>query len=232
MAFALFLCAPALHGQVLLSLLFGESLNTGKVEFGLDGGINVASLHGIDEAQGHLIWNLGFYFDIKLSDPAWMFHTGVIVKSTLGAEHVPVYRLNDALLDSSFKGGSVTTTLNYFDVPVMLKYKFENDFYLEGGAMFGLMYGATDEFVNSVKEDDDLRYDRSVRDAYHPLDAGIIVGAGYRLFGKDGINIGVRYYYGLVDIYIDDTTPGQFNRSLYLTVGIPIGAAKDAEGQK
>jgi hypothetical protein len=38
-----------------------------------------------------------------------------------------------------------------------------------------------------------------------------------------GMNIGIRYYYGLVDIMIDDTKPNQFNRSLYFTVGIPIG---------
>jgi hypothetical protein len=97
--------------------------------------------------------------------------------------------------------------------------------------MFGLMYGATDEFVNSVHEENDLRYDRSVRESYHPLDAGIVVGAGYRLFGKDGINVGVRYFYGLVDIYIDDSTPGRYNRSIYLTVGIPIGADMDSESK-
>jgi len=40
------------------------------------------------------------------------------------------------------------------------------------------------------------------------------------------MNLGVRYYRGLVDITIDDTTPDQYNSSLYLSVGIPIGAGK------
>jgi hypothetical protein len=78
----------------------------------------------------------------------------------------------------------------------------------------------------------DLAYERNVKDAYHPLDAGMMIGAGYRLLGGDGINLGVRYYYGLVDTSIDDSTPNQYNRSLYFTVGIPIGAGNNSDGDK
>jgi hypothetical protein len=60
----------------------------------------------------------------------------------------------------------------------------------------------------------------------------MMIGAGYRLLGGDGINLGVRYYHGLVDTYIDDSTPNQYNRSLYFAVGIPIGAGNDSKGDK
>jgi hypothetical protein len=46
------------------------------------------------------------------------------------------------------------------------------------------------------------------------------------------MNLGVRYYLGLVDITIDDTTPDQYNSSLYLSIGIPIGAAKAREREE
>ena len=36
------------HGQVLIALLFGDKLNTGKIEFGLDGGLNLASMGGVE----------------------------------------------------------------------------------------------------------------------------------------------------------------------------------------
>lgn len=220
------LVRPA-DSQVLISLLFGDELNTGNIEFGLDGGVNWNTLGGVDGGGSLPAWNLGFYFDIRIADSSWMLHTGVIVKSTMGAECVPLYPLGDAGLDSSFAGGSVTKRFNYFDVPVMLKHRFANNVYVEGGMMAGLLYGATDEFVNSVSEEDDLSYERDVRDAYHPLDAGIVVGAGYRLMGGDGLNLGVRYYYGLVDVRVDDAGPAELNRSLYLTLGIPIGAGGD-----
>jgi len=211
------------NSQVLIALIFGDALNTGNVEFGLDGGFNWSTLDGVPGATMLPIWNLGFYFDIKLDDPAWMIHTGVIVKSTMGTKNSPLYSLNDRNLDSAFAGGSVTTKLSYFNVPIMMKYRFPNNIYVEGGGMLGLMYGAKDEFVNSVQEDEDLSYERNVKNAYHPLDGGLMIGAGYRLLGGDGMNLGIRYYYGLVDVHIDDSGPSQFNRAIYLTLGIPIG---------
>lgn len=229
---AILLFSRTADAQVIISLLFGETLNTGKVEFGLDGGLNLASIHGIDGAKNLKAWNLGFYFDIKLNNPSWMIHTGVIVKSTLGARNVPLYTLSDGNLDSAFSGGSVATKLQYFNVPIMLKYRFRNNFSVEGGVVVGLLRKASDEFTNTVQEEDDLAYERNVKDAYHPLDAGMMIGAGYRLLGGDGINLGVRYYHGLVDTRIDDSTPNQYNRSLYFTVGIPIGAGNDSKGDK
>ena len=35
-------------GQVLISLLLGDKLNTGQIEFGLDGGLSLSNLHGVD----------------------------------------------------------------------------------------------------------------------------------------------------------------------------------------
>ena len=99
--------------------------------------------------------------------------------------------------------------------------------------MLGLLYNASDKFTNTVQESEDLQYQLKTRDAYHPLDAGMMVGVGYRLLGGNGMNLGIRYYYGLVDILIDDSTPGQYNRAWYFSVGIPIGAGKPAnEGKK
>ena len=227
LALTLLLSSYKADGQVLIALVFGEALNTGKIEFGLDGGVNLVSLDGIDQAMSLTTWNLGVYFDIKLADPSWMIHTGVIVKSTMGTDNAPLYPLGDANLDAALSGGRVVTKLQYFNVPIMVKHKFPNNFFIEGGVMLGLLYGATDEFTNTVKEEDDLTYERNVKSAYHPLDAGMMVGVGYRLLSGDGINLGVRYYYGLVDVYIDDLTPGRYNRSVYFTVGIPIGAGSD-----
>jgi hypothetical protein len=223
---ALLVSASQARSQVLISLIFGEYLNTGRVEFGLDGGVNFASMGGIDKPKTNSLFDLGFYFDIKLfkDDPAWMLHTGVIVKSTMGTKNAPVYLVNDPFVDSTFKGGSVTTELSYFNVPIMLKYAFPSRFYLEGGVMAGLFYNGTDYFLASVKENEDLSYQRNVKKEYHPLDFGLIGGAGYKFFGTDGVYLGVRYYYGLIDVQISDAGPSRFNRSVYLTLGIPIGA--------
>lgn len=225
--FAGLIAVPA-QSQVLISLLLGDNLNSGKVEFGLDGGVNLSNQSGLSQSKMLSSFNLGFYFDIKLKQTPWMVHTGVIVKSNVGAAGLPVYSLNDTDLDNAFVGGSIERKLSYFHVPVMMKYNFTNHFFVEAGPQLGLLYKAYDEFTNTV-QGDDLMYRNEIRDGFHRLDAGITTGVGYRLMGGNGMNLGVRYYYGLVDVVIDDTGAAVANRSLYFAVGIPIGAGKARE---
>ncbi len=85
------------------------------------------------------------------------------------------------------------------------------------------MYNGYDTFIKSVQSEDDLQYEVKVKDQYHPLDAGIAVGAGYRLLSGDGINLGVMYYQGFIDVRIDDSSPAEYNNAIYLNIGIPIG---------
>lgn len=222
-------CSQAANAQVLIALLLGDTLNTGKIEFGVDGGLNLASMNGLDPSGNLTAFNLGFYFDIKFKDPRWMLHTGVIVKSLMGADHMPVYPLNDPDLDSAFSGGSVTRKLSYFNVPIMMKYRTKKQLYVEGGLQLGLLYKAADVFKNDVLESEDLTYKLDIEDQYYKLDAGFVVGVGYRLLRGNGMNVGLRYYYGLVDVTKDDSIPGLYNRSIYFTVGIPIGAGKSSK---
>ena len=225
----LFFASASVQSQVLISLVFGDKLNSDKIEFGLDGGLNMANLSGIDPSSFANNFNLGFYFDLKLKNPSWMVHTGVIVKSTMGAKGLAVYSLDDEDLDNSFAGGSVERRLGYFNVPILMKYKFSNKFFAEAGPMLGLMSKSKDVFTKEISDKEDLSYEKKIRDLYHPLDAGLMLGIGYRLMGGNGMNLGVKYYYGLVDVEIDDTGADVRNRSLYFTVGIPIGKGPKPE---
>jgi hypothetical protein len=222
----LFSCTVS--GQVLISLLLGDKLNSGKIEFGLDGGVNFASLRGLDDSNSNARFNLGFYFDIKIKND-WMFHTGVIVKSTMGADDIKPYLLNNPDLDNAFVNGQVKRSFQYFNVPFMMKRKLPKNFFAEGGIQLGLLYKAHDEFTTEVIDKKDLEYKISIKDNYHPLDAGLIAGLGYRLLGGNGMNLGIRYYYGLIDIEVDDSSKNVYNQSFYITVGIPIGAGKAKE---
>jgi hypothetical protein len=215
------------QGQVLISLLLGDNLNTGKIEFGLDGGANFTTLDGVSGASAATGFHLGFYFDIKLKE-AWYLHTGVIVKSPMGARELAPYALGVADLDSVFAGGDLQRKLHYFNVPVMMKHAFPNHLYAEGGIMLGLLHSAKDVFTNEVNTPEDLTYTLDIVDQYYRLDAGLAAGIGYHLMKGNGMYFGVRGYYGLVDITKDDTGPGVYNRAVYLAVGIPIGKGKAA----
>ena len=175
---ALLIIGNTVRSQVLISILLGDKLNTGKIEFGLEGGANWATIKNLDGAKNLATFNLGFYFDFKLENPSWMLNTGVIVKSTMGADELPVYLIGNPDLDNSFAGGKIAKKINYFNVPITMKYTFKNHFYLKGGIQLGLRYKAVDEFKNSKIDEDDLKYKLNIKDQYHPIDAGLAFGAG------------------------------------------------------
>lgn len=219
------------YSQILISLIFGDKLNSDKIEFGIDGGLSLSTIKGAPGAQNLSGLNLGFYFDIKTKNPAWRFSTGVIVKGPMGAKGLPVYPLADEALNEAFKGGSVTTQLGYFYVPVCMKYTIKEHFYLKGGIQLGLINKMQDEFVKSVVDEDDLSYLLKRKGDFHPIDAGLAFGLGYRLMKGNGMNLGINYYLGLIDAEVSDAGPDLFNRAFYFNVGIPIGKGK-AEKEK
>jgi hypothetical protein len=216
------------HSQVLISLLFGDKLNSKYLEFGLEGGVNFSTISNFEGVDPNIGFNLGFYFDIvSKKNPSWMINTGVIVKSPMGADKLPVYSLNNEQLDNVFEGGEVNREIRYFNVPVLLKYKFHNNIYVKAGPQAGLLAKAFDEFSKEI-DGEKVRYKNNIRDQIHVVDAGVFFGTGYRLMGGNGMNIGIQYYLGLVPLMKGDG-PNQYNRSLYFTVGIPIGKGKAAK---
>lgn len=216
--------------QVLISLLLGDNLNTGKIEFGLDGGLNLSSLSNSVSEQPVPGFHLGFYFDIRMTD-RMKLHTGVIVKSPLGTENIPKYSTSVPSLDSMFAYGKLNRHLRYFNTPILLKYYVSPRIYAEGGIQLGLLFKAFDKF-NYETDETNLEYTVENRSQYHPLDGGFVVGAGWRILSGYGMNLGVRYYYGIIDILIDDSGGKVCNRSLYFALGIPIGVAKAREKEK
>lgn len=224
---ALFCFAPT-HSQVLISLIFGDKLNSPFLEFGLEGGANFSTITDLNSSGTEPGFNLGFYFDIRSrKNPAWMINTGVIVKSPMGAHGIPVYSLNDENLDNTFAGGSVNREIRYFNVPILIKYQFKNRIYLKTGPQLGLLAKAFDEFTKEVNKDD-VVYKKNIRDQIRVIDAGVALGAGYHMNVGNGLNVTVQYYYGLVPVMKGDG-PNVYNRSLYVTAGIPIGKGKAAQ---
>ena len=100
--------------------------------------------------------------------------------------------------------------------------------------MMGLMISAHDEFQQKIISSDDLTYVLNIRDHLHRFDIGPMAGIGYRLMSGYGLNLSIRYYYGLLNVSADNMFPAQYNRSLYVSIGIPVGAGKakkKAEGK-
>jgi hypothetical protein len=224
----LFLLVPAaLNAQVLISLLFGEKLNSPKIEFGLEGGMNRSYINTIPEADGINYFNLGFYFHILLKNNSY-FSTGVLVKSNAGATGMPVYSMGDASFDEVYKDGTLTKKINCFYVPILFHQRFNNRWYIEAGPQLGLIHKPVDIFEAS-KLGGDLKFTLDVQDQYKYIDAGLLGGVGYK-FKKEikSMAVGINYYYGLVNV---SKNPDQEikNSAIYLYMKIPIGVGKKPE---
>lgn len=220
----LMLTISTAHAQVLISLLLGDKLNSPNLEFGLDGGVNWLNISNTPKAKQLFDWNLGFYFDFKMKEKLFI-HTGVLVKSKMGTSGLDTYSVSNPNVDTVFMGGTVDRKINYFNVPVLVRYRFYDYFHVEGGIQLGLRYTAFDNFKKSINSDDDLTFKYDTKDNYARLDAGGVVGVGYRFSQGKGMTLTVKYYYGFVDI--DKVTTGnQYNSALYINGSIPIGKAK------
>ena len=217
------------NSQVLISLLFGDKLNTPSLEFGLEGGASLLNMSNTPGAKNLTSWNLGFYFNILLK-PQLYIYTGVLVKGGMGCSSLAPYSLDNTDLDSAFVGSSVERYISYFDVPIMLKYRFKNHFEVSGGIQAGLRYKAVDVFSKtygpSGRDEDLLVYDNNNKDNYAHLDFGVEGGIGYLLPNfAQGMTISAKYYYGLVDVNLP-ASGHQNNQALYLNAAIPIGKKK------
>jgi hypothetical protein len=209
------------NSQILISLLLGDKLNSDNLEFGLEGGYNWSDVSGIDEAKGMGNFHLGFYFDIRIKNN-WFINTGVRVKSNSGATKINPYSLGDNELDSVFIDGYIRRVIGYFYVPLHVKLKFSRQFFAVAGIQAGLRNQAKDLFRNTYYDKDDVEFKYDIRDEVKRLDAGLSGGLGYKFKGT-GMNLGVTYYYGLVDIAKSDDLNSK-NSSIYIYLDIPIGA--------
>jgi hypothetical protein len=220
-------CCLQAQSQILMSLLFGDKLNSEGLEFGLEGGFNWSSINGLDANDRLGALSLGFYFDITLKNQ-WNIYTGILGISRLGTDGLTQRDLDLLGIEPQTENGDYTQHMRYFILPVLIKYNFQNRIYLEAGPQFGLMYDAWVEY-NAEQNGRETQIKDFNKDAINPLDAGLIVGTGYKLMPDNGMTIGIKYYHGLANVYKGQS--GTTNNSIFLKVNIPIGAKKAAKSK-
>lgn len=225
-----FICfSTTAKAQILISLLLGDALNSEKIEFGINTGLNRSYILDIEESSGLNNFNIGFYFHINMFESSYL-STGLLVKTNVGARGMSTYPIGDPDFDDVYAEGELTKEINYFYVPILWHQRFYSRFYLEGGLQIGLRSKAYDYFNLKDTYGGDLEYERDVRDEYTRFDLGPMAGVGYKIRKQTkSTAVGINYYYGLLDVSkVEDITIK--NSSIYVYVKIPIGTKpKDVE---
>ena len=212
------------QSQILISLIFGDKLNSEKIEFGIDAGANYSKMSEFESGHPLPAFNLGFYFDFLIKEQ-WYINTGVLVKSTVGLDFLKeedVAFFDPTLVYSDT--GTHSQTISYFHVPVAIKYRLKNNFYFRIGPQFGLRTKASLRFFGE-KDSKTVELKTDNRDLFHRLEVSAIAGVGYKLRKGEGMNIGVKYMQGFTNIIRDETRNSK-NSSFYFYVGISIGKGK------
>lgn len=219
-----------MQSQVLISLLLGDKLNTGAIEFGLEGGINWTQISGMETKNFARKWNLGFYFDIRLKNQ-WFIYTGVLVKANQGVDNLTdndLAGINATIYYNDTSGripGAYGQKMNSFLVPVLAKYKFKNRIFIMAGPQFALSYKSWVQFDSDVEGNDAMIKEYN-KELINNIDVGIMAGLGYSLHKQPGLTIGVKYYEGFVNAYKGSNTR---NRSFFVYATLPIGAGEKAK---
>jgi hypothetical protein len=208
--------------QVLIALLFGDKLNSDKLEFGLTVGPNFSSISNSD-AKWKTGLALGLYFNIKLSDN-WYFHPEAVPKSPFGGKDIPVYPLDDPNLNTSFQNGSITREISYISLPMLFRYRIKGLLFAEAGPQLSLRTNVKDIFQVDVAGGE-LEFIKKVEGDYTRFDFGAAIGLVMKLKRDNGMGIGLRYYYGFVDV-MKTMAGSQQNSGLFAYISFPVGGVK------
>lgn len=225
----MFLIVGTARSQIIIALLFGDKLNTGKLEFGL---VVTPSLTNLTNTEGKYRsgLNLGLYFNIHPEKKLFV-HLEMTAKETLGAKNIAPYPTGNDSLDVLFGEGSVERKIKGFNVILVGRYLLSQHFFLDAGVQPNLMYKSKDVFTSTINNSE-LEYAVKIDDHITRLDFGVTGGLFYKFKpDKRSMGMGLRYVYGLTDI--DKFHTGtQANSAWMLSITIPVGGAPKAKESK
>lgn len=181
-----------------------ESKTISEIKYGIKGGINLANISGDDAGDANLFvgFNTGFFVEIPIADK-FIFQPEIIY-SAQGSKSEGEY-----IIDSSVYNVEATLKMNYINVPLMIKYKVANKFYLEAGPYIGFLTSAKVKAkISGIGSDTE-----DIKDLFKSTDFGIGIGMNYDF--TDIIFANARYQTSLSEIGDSDEGGNNIKNSVF-----------------
>lgn len=182
-----------LRSSLLLILAFGSIYSVrGQVKFGVQAGMGLSDVVAINRSQTSGITYNDDYYEIK---PSITFGFSALFPITDRFKLITLLQYTNKgtrLTNSSNDDGFLD--LRYVSMPLMIRYNITPSWFLEIGPEIAYLFNASIRKISS----DEAQY-------HNLIDVGINTGVGYYLTEK--INVGVRYYLGLIDINNEENIP-------------------------
>jgi len=214
--------APLAHSQVLIALLFGDKLSTDRFQLGIRLAGNWQNFMGYGGTDGRFSIGFGIYGTLKLSE-GFSLQPELLFKDPRGAEGLSRDAFGNPNLDPLLQNAVVTAKLAYVSLPVLLKYSLTPQLSVGFGPQIGYLSSARNEYVATVYSENDLVFKDDIKSKLNTLDFALAFNLEYCLQKKKAIQIGLRYYLGLTDIYKDNPGDSVRNSVIQVYLGIPVG---------
>ncbi len=213
------------HSQVLIALLVGDKLNSDKFELGIRLAGNWQNFMGYNGTNSRFSIGFGIYGTLKLSE-GFSLQPELLFKDPRGASDLAGKTFGNSNLDPLLQNASVTSKLAYVSLPVILKYSLTPQLSVGFGPQIGYLSSARHEYVAKVYSEEDLVFKDDVKSTLNTWDFALAFNLEYRFMKNRAIQVGLRYYLGLVDIYKDHPGDSIRNSVFQIYLGIPVGGAR------
>ncbi|UCH84305.1 MAG: PorT family protein [Candidatus Latescibacterota bacterium] len=217
-------------GQVLIGLLFGDKLSTETFHLGVDVGLNLSNLSGIDGTGVKPGLIFGLLGEWRFADNFYL-QPELLPFYKVGANKMPPPgSLDDPPIGELVEDKSYSRRMNYFAIPIIVKYALmEQKLHLGLGPQIGFLSSATDTYEGVVTNK--ITVDQNVEDTLNGTDAGVVFHAEYKFRGQYGMSVAARFYLGLTDTIKDNPGDAVYNRVFSLLASIPIGGDPTEEDE-
>lgn len=158
----------------------GFAATAQTVNFGLKGGLNMATIDRKDDNSG---------IDNRFAYHAGLF-ANIPVSPQISIQPEAVYSSQGAKYSTTLSGNH-SLALNYVNIPLMVQAAVGRGFFAEVGPQLGILTSVTDK-VGSTETGFYEKED------FKSSDVSLGVGLGYK--GRSGLGIGARYNLGLSNI--------------------------------
>jgi len=205
---------------VLCTLLLCATITaqTEKVKIGVKAGLNIASLT-FDENELESSQKTGFTAGIMAEIP--LAKNFSVQPEVLYSQQGMKFSYSDIdVANSSYKS---TITLNYLNIPVMLKYYVLKGLSVQAGPQIGILLKSDNKY-----QDNFLGYDNhenyNLSDYTNAFDTSVNLGLGYQF--KDKFYVDLRYNISYSDVFKEANSNGNYvinsdmrNRVFQITIG-------------
>lgn len=191
---------------------------TEKIKIGIKAGLNISSLT-FDESELESSQKTGFTAGVMAEIP--LAKNFAIQPELLYSQQGMKFSYSDAEVSNSHYKSTVT--LNYLNIPVMLKYYVAKGFSVQAGPQIGILLKANNNYQDNFLGYEN-REDFNLKEYSNGIDTSVNFGLGYQF--KDKFYADARYNLSYSTIFKEANPTGNYiintdmkNRVFQITIG-------------